>query len=187
MTTYGYACVSVRDRDEGQIRALRAEGCDVTFCDQVPGGRGKRPLLVSLMKSLKSGDRVIVTKLDRFGRSTRELLELIVFIGSEGAFFKSLGDPMFDTASPTGLLLSPLLAAIAEFERSLLSERTAAGRARAKDRGVRFGRPPKLTKHQRREALERLRNGDRLEDVARSYNVDPTTIGRLRDSGEDLG
>jgi DNA invertase Pin-like site-specific DNA recombinase len=89
---------------------------------------------------------------------------------------------MFDTKSPSGRLLQPLLVAIAEYERALISERTSAGRLRARERGVRFGRPPKMTPHQRTEALTRLHSGDRREDIARTYNVDPTTIGRLKDA-----
>jgi DNA invertase Pin-like site-specific DNA recombinase len=132
------------------------------------------------MKALRPGDHVVVTKLDRLGRSTRELLELIERIGQAGAFFKSLGDPLFDTTTPTGRLLSTLLAAIAEFERELIRERTGEGRKRAMAAGVKFGRPPKLTLHQRQEVLIRLGQGDSLAEIARTFNVDPTTIGRLR-------
>jgi DNA invertase Pin-like site-specific DNA recombinase len=77
-------------------------------------------------------------------------------------------------------LLLTLLAGIAEFERELIRARTGDGRRRAKQRGVRFGRPPKLTPHQRQEALARLQSGETQTDIARSYNVDPTTIGRLQ-------
>ena len=132
------------------------------------------------MKALEPGDTVVVTKLDRLGRSTRELLELIHRISQAGAFFKSLGDPLWDTTTPTGRLLGTLLAAIAEFERDLIRERTGEGRKRAKARGVKFGRPSKFTQHQRAEIFARLAKGDSLADIARSYNVDPTTIGRLR-------
>jgi DNA invertase Pin-like site-specific DNA recombinase len=132
------------------------------------------------MKALAPGDIVLVAKLDRLGRSTRELLELIDRIGKVGAFFKSLGDPLWDTSSPQGRLLSTLLAAIAEFERELIRERTGEGRRRAKARGVKFGRPLALTPHQRTEALVRLARGEALADIARSYDVHPTTIGRLK-------
>ena len=118
------------------------------------------------------------------GRSTRELLELIERIGQAGAFFKSLGDPLFDTTTPTGRLLSTLLAAIAEFERELIRERTGEGRKRAKARGVRFGRPSVLTPHQRTEVLARLAEGDSCADIARSYNVDRSTISRLKPKPE---
>jgi DNA invertase Pin-like site-specific DNA recombinase len=91
-----------------------------------------------MMSSLKPGDVVTVTKLDRLGRSTRELLDLIDRIGKAGASFRSLGDPLWDTSSAQGRLLSTLLAGIAEFERELIRERTGAGRERAKANGVKF-------------------------------------------------
>jgi len=185
MISYGYARVAPNQDLAGQVKALRAEGCGVIFREKVSSVRANRAELVKLMRAIKSRDLIVVTKLDRLARSTRELLELIELIGSKGAFFKSLGEPMFDTVSPAGRLLAPLLAAVVEFERSLISERTSAGRARAKSRGVQFGRPPKLTKHQRIEALKRLHDGDTLENIARTFNVAPTTIGRLRDAAKE--
>jgi DNA invertase Pin-like site-specific DNA recombinase len=89
------------------------------------------------------------TKLDRLGCSTRELLNLIEAIGKAGAAFRSLGDPLWDTSSSQGRLLSTLLAAIAEFERELIRERTGEGRKRAMANGVKFGRKPKLSDYQR--------------------------------------
>jgi DNA invertase Pin-like site-specific DNA recombinase len=173
MKTLGYARVSTRDQDlTGQIDALRAAGAGAIYREKISGARADR--------LLAPGDVVLVTKLDRLGRSTRELLELIERIGQAGAFFKSLGDPLFDTTTPTGRLLSTLLAAIAEFERELIRERTGEGRKRAKARGVRFGRPSVLTPHQRTEVLARLAEGDSCADIARSYNVDRSTISRIK-------
>jgi DNA invertase Pin-like site-specific DNA recombinase len=102
------------------------------------------------MATLKEGDVLIVTKLDRLGRSTRELLDLIERIGKAGAAFRSLGDPLWDTSSSQGRLLSTLLAAIAEFERDLIRERTGDGRKRAMANDVKFGRKPKLSDYQRK-------------------------------------
>jgi DNA invertase Pin-like site-specific DNA recombinase len=181
MKTLGYARVSTRDQDlTGQIEALRAAGAGTIYREKISGAHADRPELAKLMRALAPGDVVVVTKLDRLGRSTRELLELIDRIGKAGAFFKSLGDPLWDTSSPQGRLLSTLLAAIAEFERELIRERTGEGRRRAKARGVKFGRPSVLTPHQRTEALARLAQGESLADIARSYDVHPTTIGRLK-------
>ena len=181
MKTIAYARVSTRDQDlKGQVDALRAAGVEAIYREKVSGVKADRPELAKLMKALEPGETVVVTKLDRLGRSTRELLELIHRISQAGAFFKSLGDPLWDTTTPTGRLLGTLLAAIAEFERELIRERTGEGRKRAKARGVKFGRPSKFTQHQRAEIFARLAKGDSLADVARSYNVDPTTIGRLR-------
>jgi hypothetical protein len=117
------------------------------------------------MASLKEGDVVLVTKLDRLGRSTRELLDLIERIGKAGAAFRSLGDPLWDTSSSQGRLLSTLSAAIAEFERDLIRERTGDGRKRAMAKGVKFGRKPKLSDYQRQEAISvPTRGGQTFED-----------------------
>jgi len=131
-------------------------------------------------------DSMPVTKLDRLGRSTRELLDLIDRISKAGAAFKSLGDPLWDTSSPQGRLLSTLLAGIAEFERELIKERTGAGRERAKERVVKFGRKPKMTRFQRAEALKRLAAGETLAEIARSYDVDISTISRLNVAPAEL-
>jgi DNA invertase Pin-like site-specific DNA recombinase len=97
-----------------------------------------------------------------------------------GAKFKSLHDTWCDTSMAQGELLVTVLAGFATFERHLIKARTDDGRKRARARGVRFGRPPKLNSHQRQEAMGRLAKGETLVDVARTYGVDPTTIGRLQ-------
>ena len=180
MAILAYARVSTQDQDlSGQIEALTAAGATSIFREKISGARADRPQLAKLMSTLKAGDTVIVTKLDRLGRSTRELLELIERIGAADASFKSLGDPLWDTTSSQGRLLSTLLAAIAEFERELIRERTGEGRKRAMAKGVRFGRKPKLTAHQRQEAIARRDAGETLVEIARSYNVDQSMISRL--------
>ena len=131
------------------------------------------------MASLKAGDIVIVTKLDRLGRSTRELLELMERIGKAGASFRSLGDPLWDTTSSQGRLLSTLLAAIADFERDLIRERTGEGRKRALAAGIKFGRKRKLSDYQRTEAIKRRAAGETLAAIAKSYGVHLSMIGRL--------
>lgn len=131
------------------------------------------------MAALRADDIVIVTKLDRLGRSTRELLELIERIGKAGAAFRSLVDPLWDTSSPQGRLLSTLLAAIAEFERELIRERTGEGRKRAMAAGVKFGRKRKLSDYQRAEAIKRREAGEMLASIAKSYAVNLSMISRL--------
>ena len=180
MATIGYARVSTQDQDySGQLEALKAAGATTIFREKISGARADRPQLAKLMASLKAGDVVLVTKLDRLGRSTRELLDLIEGIGKVGAAFRSLGDPLWDTSSSQGRLLSTLLAAIAEFERDLIRERTGDGRKRAMAKGVKFGRKPKLSPFQREEALKRRSQGETLASIAKTYAVDISMISRL--------
>jgi DNA invertase Pin-like site-specific DNA recombinase len=180
MATVGYARVSTADQDlSGQLEALKAAGVATVCREKVSGVRADRPQLAKLMASLKAGDVVVVTKIDRLGRSTRELLNLIDAIAKAGAAFRSLGDPLFDTTSSQGKLMLTVLAAIAEFERDLIRERTGDGRKRAIAAGVKFGRKVKLSAFQRREALRRRDEGETLGEIAKSYAVSISMISRL--------
>jgi DNA invertase Pin-like site-specific DNA recombinase len=180
MAIIGYARVSTQGQDlRPQIEALEAAGAATVWREKVSGARADRPQLAKLMASLKPGDIVTVTKLDRLGRSTRELLDLIDRISKAGAAFRSLGDPLWDTSSAQGRLLSTLLASIAEFERELIRERTGAGRERAMAAGVKFGRKRKLSEYQRSEATKRRAAGETLTDIAKSYGVAISMISRL--------
>ena len=131
------------------------------------------------MAVLEAGDVLLVTKLDRLARSTRDLLNTLAAIGDKGAGFKSLGDPWADTTTPHGKLMITILGGLAEFERHLILSRTNEGRLRAKANGVKFGRKHKLTKHQREEALVRKQAGETLMEIAKTYNVSHMTISRL--------
>jgi DNA invertase Pin-like site-specific DNA recombinase len=180
MAIVGYARVSTNDQDlSGQLAGLKAAGADPIYREKISGARADRPQLGRLMARLMPGDIVAVTKLDRLGRSTRELLELIDRIGKAGASFRSLGDPLWDTSSAQGRLLSTLLAGIAEFERELIRERTGDGRKRAMAAGVKFGRKRKLSDYQRAEAIRRRDAGETLAAIAKSYGVDLSMISRL--------
>jgi DNA invertase Pin-like site-specific DNA recombinase len=180
MTTFGYARVSTQDQHlTGQLETLKAAGAETIFKEKISGARADRPQLAKLMAALQPGDVVLVTKLDRLGHSTRELLDLIERIGKAGAVFRSLGDPLFDTSSAQGQLLATMLAAIAQFERSLIAERTGEGRKRAMANGIKFGRKPKLSDYQRKEAIKRRNAGETLASIAKSYAVDISTISRL--------
>jgi DNA invertase Pin-like site-specific DNA recombinase len=116
------------------------------------------------------------------GGSTRDLLNILDMIAKAGAGFKSLTDKWADTTTPHGRLMLTVLGGLAEFERELILARTSDGRTRAKARGLRFGRPPALTPHQRQEAIQRLADGHSQADVARSCNVSQATISRLEPS-----
>jgi DNA invertase Pin-like site-specific DNA recombinase len=149
----------------------------------VCGRDSDRPELAKLLRRLDRGDVLVVTRLDRLARSTRDLLNILDVIAQAGAGFKSLGDAWADTTTPHGRLMLMVLGGLAEFERELILARTSDGRTRAKVRGVKFGRPQSLTPHQRQEAIERLAKGEAQADIARSYAVSQSTISRLAAPG----
>jgi DNA invertase Pin-like site-specific DNA recombinase len=176
----GYARVSTDEQTlDAQQAALREAGCEKVFAEKVSGAKTDRQQLAKAIAALAEGDSLIVTKLDRLARSTRDLLNTLDAIGKAGASFRSLGDQWADTTTPHGRLMLTVLGGLAEFERHLILARTTEGRKRAQARGVRFGRRPKLTVHQRQEALARRAAGEVLTEIARSYNVSHSLISRL--------
>jgi DNA invertase Pin-like site-specific DNA recombinase len=138
-----------------------------------------RAQLRRVIEALQAGDVLMVTRLDRLARSTRDLLNTLAAIADRKAGFRSLGDAWADTTTSHGRLMLTVLGGLAEFERELIRARTAEGRDRAKARGVKMGRKPKLTPHQRNEAQKRRDNGEPIREIARSYNVHNSTISRL--------
>jgi DNA invertase Pin-like site-specific DNA recombinase len=180
MTTYGYGRVSTDGQSlASQDAELKAAGCAKVYAEKISGACSDRPELAKLLKRLETGDVLVVTRLDRLGRSTRDLLNILADIAGRNAGFKSLHDSWADTTTPHGRLMLTVLGGLAEFERELILARTGDGRARAKARGVRFGPPSALTTHQRQEALQRLASGEIQADLARSYGVSQATISRL--------
>jgi DNA invertase Pin-like site-specific DNA recombinase len=180
MTTYGYARVSTNGQSLDQQEAeLSAAGCAKVFKEKVSGAKTDRAELANVIRRLEPGDVLVVTRLDRLARSTRDLLNVLATVSEREAGFRSLKDGWADTTTPHGRLMLTILGGLAEFERELIRARTGEGRKRAKDRGVRLGRPAALTPHQRREALERLANREAQADVARLFNVSQATISRL--------
>jgi DNA invertase Pin-like site-specific DNA recombinase len=180
MTVYGYARVSSTEQDlTAQVNELMAAGAAKVYREKVTGAHANRAELMKVIRRLEPGDVLLVCRLDRLARSTRDLLNLLASVNEREASFRSLRNPWCDTTNAHGRLIITVLAGLAEFERELIRSRCGEGMARAKERGVRFGRPSKLTPHQRREALARLQKGETQIDIARSYDVDPTTIGRL--------
>jgi len=178
---YGYTRVSTDGQNvEAQVAALTAAGAVKVFREVASGAKTDRAQLGRLGNVLEPGDLVLVTRLDRLARSTRDLLNTLAAITDKGAGFKSLGDAWADTTTPHGRLMLTVLGGLAEFERELIKARTSEGRARARARGVRLGRSPKLTPHQKREALTRRQNGEPVREIARTYNVSHTTIARLQ-------
>jgi DNA invertase Pin-like site-specific DNA recombinase len=180
MTRYGYARVSTDGQAlDAQLEQLRKAKCTKIFQEKVSGARTDRAELARLLKKLQTGDLVIVTRLDRLARSTRDLLNVLATIAEAKAGFRSLNDAWADTTTAHGRLMLTVLGGLAEFERELIRQRTGEGRERAKARGIRFGRKPKLTTHQRQEAIGRRTAGEPLTEIARSYNVSHSTISRL--------
>jgi DNA invertase Pin-like site-specific DNA recombinase len=181
MAVYGYARVSTEGQTlAAQESALHQGGAAKVYKEKISGAATNRRELARLLKSLDNGDTLIVTRLDRLARSTRDLLNMLDQIAKAGATFRSLGDAWADTTTAHGRLMLTVLGGLAEFERELIRARTGEGRVRAKARGVHLGRPFKLNRHQRREALARREAGEALTDIARTFGVHHTTIGRLR-------
>jgi DNA invertase Pin-like site-specific DNA recombinase len=176
----GYARVSTDGQSlEAQHAALKAAGAMQVFSEKISGVVTDRKALARAIGALGSGDTLVVCKLDRLARSTRDLLNTLAAIADAGASFRSLGDPWCDTTSAHGKLMVTVLGGLAEFERHLILARTSDGRERARARGVKFGRKQKLTAHQRQEAIARRANGEALVEIARSYAVSHSTISRL--------
>jgi DNA invertase Pin-like site-specific DNA recombinase len=176
----GYARVSTDGQTlDAQQASLKAAGAERVYAEKISGTVTDRKVLAKAIAALSPGDVLLVTRLDRLARSTRDLLNTLAAVADRGAGFRSIADPMLDTTSPHGKLILAVLGALAEFERSMILARTADGRARAQARGVRFGRKPKLSPFQITEALRRRAEGELLTDIGRSYGVSHSTISRL--------
>jgi DNA invertase Pin-like site-specific DNA recombinase len=180
MTTYGYARVSTDGQTlDAQIAALKAAGAEKVYSEKQSGAKADRAALSRVLGALSAGDVLMVTRLDRLARSTRDLLNALASISEKGAGFRSLNDQWADTTTPNGRLMLTVLGGLAEFERSLILARTGEGRTRAMAKGVRFGRKPKLTQHQIAEAKARRDAGEALTEIGRTFNVSHSTISRL--------
>ncbi|MFG1391630.1 recombinase family protein [Xanthobacter agilis] len=185
---YGYARVSTDGQTlDAQRDALGAAGAARIFEETESGARTDRRQLAQALKQLSHGDMLLVTRLDRLARSTRDLLNILASIEGRGASFRSLADAWADTNTPHGRLMLTVLGGLAEFERELIKARTGDGRVRAKTRGVKFGRPLKLNQDQQREALARWKRGEAQADIARTFAVNPSLISRLIARSEDRG
>jgi DNA invertase Pin-like site-specific DNA recombinase len=178
----GYARVSTDGQTlDAQVEALEAAGAAVIFQETASGARTDRAQLAKAISALRTGDTLIVTRLDRLARSTRDLLNTLDAAARKGAMFKSLADTWADTTTPHGRLLLTVLGGLAEFERELIKARTGEGRRRAVEAGIKLGRRSSLTPHQQAEVIKRRAAGESLTALARSYGVaHPTIIRTLR-------
>jgi DNA invertase Pin-like site-specific DNA recombinase len=180
MNLYGYARVSTNGQTlDAQVAQLGAAGCARVFQEKVSGAKSNRAELRKLLRVVREGDIVLVTRLDRLARSTRDLLNTLALVSEKRAGFRSLGDVWADTTTPHGRLMLTVLGGLAEFERELIRARTAEGRARAVAMGVRLGRPPKLTPDERKEACLRKLGGEDIASIARYFQVSDSTISRI--------
>jgi DNA invertase Pin-like site-specific DNA recombinase len=179
----GYARVSTEDQEaDAQTLELKAVGCTVIYQEQGSGASRSRPVLARILKEIRSGDVLTVVRLDRLARSVSHLLEVIETLERRGAHFRSLRDPI-DTATPQGMFSLQILGAVAQLERSLISERTKAGLRAAKARGKILGNPG--VRERRPETIRRLtvaREKRYLDPLIASADQWMPTVKRLRPS-----
>lgn len=176
----GYARVSTGDQHlDLQVDALKHAGCVAIFTDQGVSGRVfERPGLTDALRCLGDGDTLMVWKLDRLGRSLAGLVELVNHLGARSVQFASLSENI-DTATAGGVLVFHMMAALAEFERTLISERTRAGLSSARTRGRAPGRPRALSEDQCTRLIQHLQNGKAdVEGLAKDFHVSPRTLHR---------
>lgn len=179
----GYARVSTIDQNPNAQRdALKSAGCEQIVTEKISGASVKRPKLEKLLQSLDSGDVLTVWRLDRVGRSLPHLLDVVSDLKARNVGFQSLNETI-DTTTANGELIFHLFASMAQFERSLIVERTQAGLVAAKKRGVRLGRPPALKAAQVKHAHKLIESGERPSAVAGTLGVNRSTLYRALRSG----
>jgi DNA invertase Pin-like site-specific DNA recombinase len=176
---YGYARVSTEDQNPAmQLAALKKAGCKTVFKDEVTGAHVNRPALTRCLKTLDTGDTLIVWKLDRLGRSLRDLIAMLDDFRQRGIKFKSLTEAI-DTETPTGRAMWQMIGVLAELERSLITERTRAGVKAAQRRGVKFGRKVKLTPDRLALARKLIDHDDKTPtEAAKIMGVSRSTVYR---------
>lgn len=182
----GYARVSTQDQNpEFQTDALEKAGCEQIFQEKVTGSSRDRPELSQCLRMLRDGDTLVVWKLDRLARSLKDLVEIVYDLNQRGVGFKSLTEAI-DTTSAGGKLVFHIFAALAEFERSLIQERTKAGLQAARARGRKGGRPPKLSASEIRQAQAMLLDPDMTKtEVAKHFKVTRATLNKALQIGQD--
>ena len=173
----GYARVSTQDQSlDLQTDALKEAGCKKVFTDTISGKNASRPQLDKLKEHCRKGDTVIVWRLDRLGRSLKDLIEIINFFNSEGIAFKSLHENI-DTSTSSGKLIFHIFGALAEFERNLIVDRTKAGLEAARKRGIKGGRKHKLTPTQQKtlQTMYHSKNHT-IKEICQTLNISKPTL-----------
>lgn len=176
----GYARVSTDGQSlDGQLDLLRQAGAEKIFAEKLSGKSRARPELARLLEHLRPGDLVVVTRFDRAARRLIDLVDLVEDIAAKGASFRSLSEDI-DTSSTSGRLVLHVMAAIAQFERDRIVERTKEGQAAARARGRFPGRPRALSPEQRDTCLQLLGEGKSVREVARLFKVSRSTVARVQ-------
>ncbi len=174
----GYARVSTQDQNLVlQTEALTRAGCEKIYEDKISGVRAERPGLIRALEILREGDTLVVWKLDRLGRSVKQLVDMVSELHKQGIQFKSLTDAI-DTGTAAGRFFFHVMASLAEMERELIIERTRAGLDAAKKLGRKGGRKPKMTSSKIESAKKLLASGIPPRDVAKDLGVSVPTLYR---------
>ncbi|MGV4878570.1 recombinase family protein [Acetobacter indonesiensis] len=177
----GYARVSTIGQTlDSQIQILRTHHCENIFQEKASGARIDRNQLDRLIRFVKRGDVVVVTRIDRLARSTFDLFAIISRLQAKDVHFLSLAEPWADTATSTGRLMLAVLGGLADVERDLIRIRTAEGRARAVMLGTKMGRPRALSECQKDQIRLKRQSGSTLISLGLAYNVSPSTISRIK-------
>lgn len=176
----GYARVSTTGQTlDAQLDALKAAGCVVVYCEKASGAARKgRTELSKAIAALPHGGTLTITRLDRLGRSITDIWQIVREIEDRGAVLRSIGEAWMDTSTPTGRLLLSVLGWMAEMERGLILERTAAGRERAKRSGKKLGRPRKLNAVQLSHAVKLYDEGKPYSEIGEIVGADRRTVSR---------
>lgn len=183
--TYGYSRVSSEEQSlQLQVDALRAAGCDIIYQEKASGGSRDRPVLHGLLDRVRPGDVLVVWKIDRLSRSLHDLLTIMKRLEASKAGFRSVTESI-DTTTPAGRMLLQMIGSVAEFERSVIRERTKAGLAAARAEGRVGGRKHRLTPDQIREARQRRENGQGYNAIAAELGVNHNTVRRALASKEE--
>jgi DNA invertase Pin-like site-specific DNA recombinase len=188
----GYARVSTKDQNlDLQLDALSQAGCEKIFKETASGALKERPQLSKMLSHLRTGDTVVVYKLDRLGRSLQHLIELVLELEKQGVYLKSICDAI-DTSTPNGRLVFNIFGSLARFERELIKERTMAGLAAARARGRNGGRPKGISDESEKTAIvaEALYKEGKLpvNDIANRLNISKATFYKyLRHRGVSIG
>lgn len=178
---YGYARVSTKKQCtslDDQILKLKKSGCDEVFSESISGASAKRPKLTALLETVKSGDAIVVTAIDRLGRSLKDLIDIIMLLKNKGVSFISLKEQM-DTNTDIGMLLFGMMCSISEFERKLINRRIFDGVQRAKEKGKYKGRRYGTDANIRREIVDKMKSGNyTVSYLAKMAKVSRATLYR---------